>query len=147
MNNFGCFLENGGCIPLVVVIMTTANKTHQTFLEGNRFINDFRSLLFRYLPMSREAWRSQLNPRCLNSRKVDQVSSVHVLGGRIRAKKVVLCSGQWSGIRYIYIGRVWIKFFLQLFEGIKTYSKDSFFIPFWSKYEFVLPFKYVFQKS
>ena len=53
-----CLQENISCIPLVAVIMTTANRMHTKF-SGKAYIGFYP---FRSLPTSRGDCRSQLDP-------------------------------------------------------------------------------------
>ena len=62
-----CFPENVGCIPLAVVIMTTANGMHPTFSERYTQL-DISSDLYQYLPTSHGDCGSELNPCYVNTK-------------------------------------------------------------------------------
>ena len=57
-----CFLENVGCIPLAVVIMTTANGMRPTFSGMHTQLFFIISDLYRPSPTSHGNFRSVLNP-------------------------------------------------------------------------------------
>ena len=63
---FGRLPENVGCIPLAVVLMTTANGMQTTFFGKHPKFFLIISDLFRSLPTSHENYRGPLDPCYVN---------------------------------------------------------------------------------
>ena len=62
---FRCTLENTGCIPLAVVMMTTANGIHPKFCDGIGFFlifSDLYRVIKECIPTPHEMFLNQLDP-------------------------------------------------------------------------------------